>query len=190
MNKFFFITIFIPFILIAETENLSKKHFALKMAELTFQSSLLEEEKIERGLYFGIEGALKISKRTFFTMEIGYLNSSGTNMWKVKNEIIFIPLELNLKHRFNIAKRLNFNIGYGLMDSYVKFKSKYDRELDRSAGFQVFFDVNYNFKKSYIGITLKKQIMFSFGKEIHKREELGNSDYNNYRIGIIFGYFL
>ena len=179
--------IFIPFITKTE-EILNKNYFTLKTAELNFLSHYLKDLRISKGLYFGVEGAFKILKRTYIAVETGFGNSKDRGIWKKENEIIFIPLELSLKHKFKITKRIYFNIGYGIMDSLVKVKEKYSREEDQSAGFQIFLDLNYNFKRSFIGITLKFQPMFEFASKITR--QLGYDEYNNYRIGINFGYFL
>ena len=80
-RKLMILIIFIPFITKTE-EILNKNYFTLKTAELNFLSHYLKDLRISKGLYFGVEGAFKILKRTYIAVETGFGNSKDRGIWK------------------------------------------------------------------------------------------------------------
>lgn len=163
----------------AET-NLGPNNFTVKVDSIKFKSDALKD--IDSGLYVGLEGYSDIGTNFYLGAEVGYahidktVESLGT---KTDRELIFIPIELNLKYSVKIISHLIIDAGGGFSYNYAREKvsgSDVSSTVDEWLwGGQFFGDLNYKIGNVFIGANAKYQMTKS-GKDF-------GHHFNNMRLG-------
>lgn len=160
--------------------DLGPNNFTVKLDSIDFKDSPLKD--LDNGLYVGLEGYGDLGSNFYLGAEVGYVEidenveSAGT---KVKQELIFIPVELNLKYAIKIVPRLIFDLGGGFSYNYAKeevTESGVSSSVDEWLwGGQIFADLNYKIKQFFLGANIKYQ-MTKNGKDF-------DHNFNNLRVG-------
>ncbi len=158
----------------AEKMLLGQNNFAIKVDHMHFDDS-----KTDNGIYVGAEGFKEVDKNLYLGFEAGYTSNDG----KVKqfgatlnSDVIFIPIELNLKHVVRIANNVMIDVGIGGSYNYVKEELSGADSLDEWLfGGQGFADMNVTVGKVFMGVNYKIQFT-------DKGRDTGKN-YSNQRIG-------
>ncbi len=162
-----------------EKTPLGNSSFALKLDYIDFTDSHFRD--VSNGLYLGIEGYGRITPSLYLGGEIG----AGSNIEIAGEEIVFYPIELNLKYATLAANNFVADFGAGISYSSVEvqfrplFGTAQEQRSDWLFGGQVFADLIYRINSVFIGINGKYQITEDFKDE--------NIDLSNYRLGVQFG---
>ncbi len=164
----------------AEKATLGKNNFSVKVSSIHF-----DDGDTDNGISVSAEGYKEIEKNLYLGVEAGYTNVDGkVNLsgTRVDSDIVFLPIELNLKYAIRITNHLIVDFGIGGSYSYVKEEiSRADEwwesvDLDEWLfGGQCFADVHVTIGKMIIGVNGKVQVT-------DKSRDAGKN-YSNRRIG-------
>jgi hypothetical protein len=166
----------------AENGPLGGGALAVKVDYITFTEDEFDDFDVESGSYVGLEAFGEVAPSVYVGFEIGWANSDGdvtilgTN---VDTEVIYVPIELNLKYAVELAPMFIIDFGAGLSYNfaYVEYEEPDfdDDEDDWLLGGQFFVDLNYVFDPLFVGVNGKYQIT----------EETDDFDisFDNWRIG-------
>ena len=166
----------------AERYDLGKANFAFKVASISFSDSVASNLDINNGYYGGLEFYLPLSSDGYLGIESGYAYSDGT-VGGTKTELMYIPVEINLKASIEASPHLVFAFGAGIagiyadMDQTGVITASVD---DTLYGAQLFFDMNFVFSAFLIGVHGKYQYT----------SEFNNQDFSltNFRVGAQLGF--
>ena len=164
----------------AEKMTLGGNNFAVKIDSIHFDGAT------DDGVYVGAEGYKEIEKNLYLGAEVGYTSNDGkvTIFGATTNsDVIFIPIELNLKYAVRIINHLVMDFGAGGSFNYAKEEfSGSDSTDEWLFGGQFFGDINLTIGKVFLGINAKIQFTDK-GSDTNK-------NYSNQRfggqIGLIF----
>jgi len=181
---FFFIGAFVVTSTVAsaiEKAPLGSGNFAVKTDYIGFTDDYFDRnDNQDDGLYLGIEGYGKITPNLYLGGEIGI----GFNM-EGREEIHFIPVELNMKYAIEAARDFVVDVGAGFSYSSVEiqytslFGTDQKSRSDWLFGGQVFADLTYQIHRFTIGFNGKYQITEDFKGE--------GIDLSNFRLGVQMG---
>ena len=184
MIVFFFIGVFVVTSTVAsaiEEAPLGSGNFAVKTDYIGFTDAYFDRnDNQDDGLYLGLEGYGKMTKNLYLGGEIGI----GFNM-EGREEIYFIPVELNVKYAIEAARDFVVDVGAGLSYSSVEiqysslFGTGKESRSDWLFGGQVFADLTYQIHRFTIGFNGKYQITEDFKDE--------GIDLSNFRLGVQMG---
>jgi hypothetical protein len=160
--------------------NLGPNNFTVKLDSINFGDNALKH--LDNAYYIGFEGYGHIGQNFYLGAEVGYVNAdknvvdAGT---EVNKELIFIPLELNLKYTIKVVSHLIFDLGAGFSYNYAKEEIS-GSGISSSAddwlwGGQFFADMNYKIGQIFLGANTKYQIT-GRGNNLDHR-------FDNWRIG-------
>jgi len=170
----------------AERMNLGQNNFAVKLDSIHFSDNALNG--VDDAFYVGLEGYGDLGKNFYLGAEVGYVDKDGkieSSGIKLDNELIYIPVELNLKYAVKVMRGLVFDLGAGFSYNYAKeevkeVESGVTSSLDEWVwGGQFFADLNYKIGQFFFGANAKYQLTKS-------GNDLGH-DFNNVRVGGQFG---
>ena len=160
--------------------NLGPNNFAVKLDSIHFTDGALKS--VDNGFYTGLEGYGDIGKNFYIGAEVGYAKMDGSEDdlgTRVDEELIFIPIELNLKYTIKIVSRLIFDIGVGGSYNYVKETDTVEGVSSSLHewlwGGQFFADINYKVGQFFLGANGKYQLT-------KNAKDFGNN-FNNWRVG-------
>ena len=174
----------------AEKAPLGAGNVALKLDYISFTENEFEDAKVDTGFYIGLEAYGEVSPNLSLGAEVGYANPDGKIdelvdgiAVNIKNEVTFVPIELNLKYAFKAAPNLAIDIGAGVSYNFAKVEttasalgiSLSDSEEDWLFGGQFFVDLNYTVNQFFIGVNAKYQLTEDF-----KDADFG---FSNWRVG-------
>jgi hypothetical protein len=173
------------FVSAQEKAPLGNGNFVLKLDHITFTDSHFDVAGIEKnGSYIGLEGYGKITPNLYLGGEIGI----GTMVL----ELVFIPIELNLKYAMEAARNFVVDFGTGISYSFVEagesgsfnyfgapVVTAPENRSDWLFGGQVFAGLTYKINWFSIGVQGKYQIT-----EAYKDASINLS---NYRLGVSLG---
>jgi hypothetical protein len=158
----------------ADKITLGKNNFAIKVDSINFDSKLTDD-----GIYVGAEGYKEIEKNLYLGAEVGYTSNDGkVSLFGATydTDVIFLPIELNLKYAVRIIDHLIVSLGVGGSYSYAKEEiSGADSEDEWLFGGQGFADINVTIGKVFMGVNYKIQFT-DRGRDTGK-------NYSNQRIG-------
>jgi len=165
----------------ADKVTLGRNNFAIKVSSISF-----DDNDTDNGIYVGAEGYKEIEKNLYLGAEVGYTSNDGSiNIFgaTVNSDVIFIPIEMNLKYAVSIANNLVIDFGVGGSYNYAKEEFSGSDSVDEWLfGGQFFGDVNVTIGKIFLGINSKVQFTDK-GRDSAK-------NYSNWRfggqIGVIF----
>jgi hypothetical protein len=166
----------------AERMPLGQNNFAIKLDSIHFTDNALKG--VDNAFYIGFEGYGDLGQNFYLGAEVGYVDKNGkleNSGVRVDNELIFIPIELNLKYAVKIVSGLVFDLGAGFSYNYAKEDVKEVESGVASSlnewlwGGQFFADLNYKIGQFFLGANAKYQLTKS-GKDF------GNN-FNNVRVG-------
>ena len=164
-----------------EKASLGNGNFAVKTDYIAFTNNYFDRnDNQDDGLYLGLEGYGKMTKNLYLGGEIGI----GFNM-EGREEVYFIPVELNVKYAKEAARDLVVDVGAGLSYSSVEirytalFGTDQEARSDWLFGGQVFADLTYKIHRFTIGFNGKYQITEEFKNE--------GINLNNFRLGVQMG---
>lgn len=153
---------------------LGKKNFTIKVDAIHFKNGDTDD-----GLYVGAEGYTEIEKNLYLGAEVGYTSNDG---WvtvfgaRARSNVIFIPLEMNMKYAVRIIDHVIVSFGIGGSFSYVKEElTRLPAEDAWLFGGQGFGDLNVTIGKVILGIDGKIQFT-------DKDHDTGKH-YSNQRLG-------
>lgn len=153
---------------------LGKNNFAVKVCSINFDDS-----NTDNGIYVGAEGYTEIENNLYLGAEVGYTSNDGKVSLSgatVNTDVIFLPIELNLKYAVKVANNIIIDFGVGGSYSYTEEEiSGSDSTDEWLFGGQGFGDINATIGKVFLGINAKVQFTDK-GKETAK-------NYSNWRIG-------
>jgi hypothetical protein len=188
MKNLFLISIGIAFVLSSVKIHaqviapLGKGNLALKFDYIVFTDGFFDNQGNEDdGLYIGLEGYGKIAPNFYLGGEVG----QAANISLVGEDIIFVPIEVNIKYASEFAHNLVVDFGAGFSYSYAALKQSFyvgtaaEERTDWLFGGQIFADLSYKINWFSIGINTKYQITQSF------REE--DLDFSNFKLGVHIG---
>ena len=164
-----------------EKITLGKNNFAIKVSAINF-----DNKNTDDGVYVGAEGYKEIEKNLYLGAEVGYTSNDGSVEIfgaAVKSDVIFMPIELNMKYAVRILNNLIIDLGVGGSYNYAKEEISGSDSVDEWLfGGQFFGDVNATIGKIFLGINSKIQFTDK-GRDTAK-------NYSNWRfggqIGVIF----
>jgi hypothetical protein len=165
----------------ADKITLGKNNFAIKVDSINFDDKFTDD-----GTYVGAEGYVEIEKNLYLGAEVGYTSNDGkVSLFgsTVNTDVIFLPIEVNLKYAVRIIDHLIASFGIGGSYNYTKEEiSGSDSEDEWLFGGQGFADINVTIGKVFFGLNYKLQFT-------DKGRDTGKN-YSNQRfggqIGIIF----
>jgi hypothetical protein len=156
---------------------LGKNNFAVKAGFINF-----DDKNHDDSYYISAEGYKELGRNVYLGAEVGYVNTDGNVEifgTDLDSDMIFIPIELNVKYVIRAVSHFVVDIGTGLSYSYAKedvaetFTS--ERIDDWVWGAQFSADLHYTIDQFFLGISGKYQLT-------DKGKESANS-YSNWRIG-------
>ena len=160
--------------------NLGQNNFAVKLDSIHFKDKALND--LDHGFYVGLEGYGDLGQNFYIGAEVGYVSIDGSveNLgFREDRELIYIPIEVNLKYTIKIIKGLVCDLGAGVSYNYAKegptgngFSPAVDEWL---WGGQLFGDLNYRIGKFFVGGNVKYQTTKEGNDFKH--------DYDNLRAG-------
>ena len=157
-----------------EKITLGKNNFAIKVSAINF-----DNKNTDDGVYVGAEGYKEIEKNLYLGAEVGYTSNDGSVEIfgaTVNSDVIFMPIELNMKYAVRILNNLIIDLGVGGSYNYAKEEISGSDSIDEWVfGGQFFGDVNVAIGKIFLGINSKIQFTDK-GKDTAK-------NYSNWRIG-------
>jgi len=173
------------FVSAQEKAPLGNGNFVLKLDYIAFTDSHFDVAGIaNEGSYIGLEGYGKITPNLYLGGEIGV----GTMVL----ELVFIPIELNLKCAMEAARNFVVDFGTGISYSFVEVGESgpfyyfgapvgtaQENRSDWLFGGQVFAGLTYKMNWLSIGVHGKYQIT-----EAYKDASINLS---NYRLGVQLG---
>lgn len=165
----------------AEKITLGKNNFAIKVNSIHFDSKFTDD-----GIYVGAEGYKEIEKNLYLGAEVGYTSTDGElSLFGSTSDtnVIFLPIELNVKYAVRIIDHLIVSFGVGGSYSYTKEEIVgADSQDEWLFGGQGFADINATIGKVFLGVNCKIQFT-------DKGRDTGKN-YSNQRfggqVGIIF----
>jgi len=159
-------------------------YFGLKIDYVHFDDSVLEDNDIEKGGYLALETYGRILPHFYLGGEIGVAYTDGSYK-STDTELTFVPVEINVRYRFDLSPRFNLDIGIGGSHCFYKVEiaaetNKDGDDSDKSSvwGAQTFVDLNAEFGWFYLGVNAKYQIT---------EDVIDGINLNNYRAGAQFG---
>jgi hypothetical protein len=164
---------------------LGKGNFALKFNYIAFTDGFFDKlGNQDDGIYIGLEGYGKITSKFYLGGEIG----QGGNITIGGEDIIFVPIEVNVKYTNEFTHNFVLDFGAGLSYSYAELTNQIfmvttaEARNDWLFGGQIFTDLNYKINWFTIGLNFKYQITQGF-----KKEDLNLSNFRlGAQIGIMF----
>ena len=174
----------------AEKASLGAGNVALKLDYINFTESEFKDADIDTGYYIGLEAYGEVSPNLYLGAEVGYANPDDKIdelvdgiVVNIKNEVTFIPIELNLKYAFKAAPNFIIDVGAGVSYTFAEVEttasalgiSLSDSEDDWLFGGQFFVDLNYTINQFFIGINAKYQLTEDFSD--------GDVSFSNWRVG-------
>ena len=188
MKKLFLTAIVITFILNSGpipaqvVTPIGKINFALKFDYIIFTDGFFDKLGNEDdGIYIGLEGYGKIAQNFYLGGEIG----QGGNIAISGENIIFVPIEVNVKYTNKFAHNFVLDPGLGFSYSYTELTNQFfgvtatEERNDWLLGGQIFTDLIYKINWVSVGVNAKYQITEGF-----KEEDLKLS---NFRLGVQIG---
>jgi hypothetical protein len=181
---------------------LGNNNFSVKLDSIHFS------DDIDSSYYIGVEGYKALTHHLSIGVEVGYsdtdsdvpvskIDSSGVIEGLVDSpldtEVVFVPIELNLKYSTHVFSHFVVDFGGGFTYIYVSEEITdfddllsdffltpddlgIDDELDEWLwGAQFFADLNYTVRQFFFGINAKYQLT-------DKGKDTGHS-YDNWRVG-------
>ncbi len=169
MRKVIFLISFITFLVSASIVaysaevNLGPNNFTVKVDSIHFEDNALKG--LDRGIYVGLEGYGYLGQNFYLGAEVGYVDTDGqieSEGARLDKELIFIPIELNLKYTIRVVSNLLFDLGAGFSYNYAKEELSglgVSSSLhDWIWGGQFFGDLNYKIGQFFLGGNVKYQI--------------------------------
>jgi len=160
--------------------NLGPNNFTVKLDSIQFNDNALED--FNNAFFLGLEGYGDLGKNFYLGAEVGYVDKevkteiAGT---QANRELIFIPIELNLKYTVKVVSRLIFDVGGGFSYNYSREKISGAGESSTVNewlwGGQGFIDLNYKVEQFFLGANLKYQLT-------KNGRDLGHN-FDNLRVG-------
>ena len=188
MKKIFFVLFLSLFIMTsttvfaAERYPLGEGNVALKLDWIKFTDSDLNDVDVDSGFYIGLEGyGLLTADNLYLGIEAGCANPEGS-VGSSDTELMYVPIEVNLKYAVAASQSVIFDIGAGLSYNYGKFEVAGDSLTDWMFGGQAFMDLNFTINQFFLGISGKYQIGEDFKKDNRQ------FSCNNWRIGGQLGF--
>ena len=188
MKKLFLTAIVITFILNSGpipaqvVTPLGKGNFALKFDYIVFTDGFFDKLGNEDdGIYIGLEGYGKIAPNFYLGGEIG----QGGNIAISGEDIIFVPIEVNVKYTNKFAHNFVLDPGLGFSYSYTELTNQFfgvtatEERNDWLLGGQIFTDLIYKINWVSVGVNAKYQITEGFKEE--------NLNLSNIRLGVQIG---
>ena len=188
MKKLFLTAIVITFVLnygpvqAQVVTPIGKINFALKFDYIIFTDGFFDKLGNEDdGIYIGLEGYGKIAPNFYLGGEIG----QGGNIAISGEDIIFVPIEVNVKYTNKFAHNFVLDLGLGLSYSYAELTNQFfgvtatEERDDWLLGGQIFTDLIYKINWVSVGVNAKYQITEGFKEE--------NLNLSNIRLGVQIG---
>jgi hypothetical protein len=186
MRKAVFLISLIASLVVASTAaypaelNLGPNNFAVKLDSIHFSAKGLKD--FNNAFYMGLEGYGDLGNNFYIGSEVGYVDKKGKtdkSGTQADRELIFIPMELNLKYTVKVVSRLIFDVGGGFSYNYAREEIS---EAGASStvnewlwGGQFFGDLNYKIGQFFLGANLKYQLT-------KNGRDLGHN-FDNLRVG-------
>ena len=156
----------------------------LKVDYIHFTDNILEDNDIEKGGYLALETNGRILPNLYLGGEIGVTIINGSYD-DTDTKLTFVPVEMNMKYRFELLPRFNLDVGVGVARCFYDIEiaaetNKDGKDSDKNSvwGAQTSVDLNTQFGWFYIGANAKYQITQEITDDINL---------NNYRVGVQFG---
>jgi hypothetical protein len=166
-----------------EAVPLGAGNIAVKVDRLNFTDSDLKPS--DEGTYVGLEGYMNVAKNIYTGLEVGFLNPCDY-MDIIKQELTFVPVELNAKYISSITPCLIMDGGMGISYNYCELKlSDYTGSSSNSdwvLGGQVFADLNYTIDQFFMGLNAKYQ-WTEAATDLAGINFAGSIKFTNWRIG-------
>ncbi len=163
----------------AETSALGDNNFTVKVDYISFF-----DKNNDDSFYVGFEGYKELAGNVYVGVEAGYVSTDGNLETfeadpNLDSDLIFIPIELNVKYTIKATSKLIIDLGTGISCSYAKedVPKSYTSDTidDWVLGGQLFADLNYKIGQLFIGFNGKVQLT-------DKGKDSANN-YSNWRIG-------
>ena len=161
----------------AETSALGDNNFTVKVDYINFF-----DKNNDDSFYVGFEGYKELADNVYVGVEVGYVSTDGnleTFETDLDSDLIFIPIELNVKYTIKATSKFIIDLGTGISCSYAKedVPKSYTSDTidDWVVGGQLFADLNYKIGQLFLGFNGKVQLT-------DKGRDSANS-YSNWRIG-------
>lgn len=205
MKKFLLLLLMVVFIFAsttlyaAEKYSLGNSNVALKVDWISFTEDVFDKVDLENGIYLGLEGYYAVYPNLYLGMEAGWGGAENDKKItifdervKVKTNINFVPIELNLKYAIEASPQWIISLGAGV--SYSWFDVQLDvgsQDADNDDwvfGGQVFADVTYKMNKEwFIGINGKYQFTEDLEFKVKGKDIDTDTSADNFRIGAQIG---
>lgn len=162
---------------------LGKSNFALKLDYIRFHEEFLSDNGIDSGLYVGVSGYSEFAPKLYVGGEVGLATPSG-KAGSVETELIYIPMELNVKYADEAAPDITIGFGGGISYNYIKETraagTGSTTDDDLVLGGQLFFELLYTSGGFFAGFDWKYQITDEFKVS---GTNGATYDYSNWRFG-------
>ncbi len=186
MRKAVFLISLIASLVVASTAaypagiNLGPNNFAVKLDSIHFSDKELKD--FNNAFFIGLEGYGDLGQNFCLGAEVGYVDKEGkteNSGTKANNELIFVPIELNLKYTIKVVSRFIFDVGGGFSYNYAREKIS-DTSVSSTVnewlwGGQFFSDLNYKIGQFFLGANVKYQLTKN-GKDL-------GHNFDNLRVG-------
>jgi len=186
MRKIVFLISLIASLVIASTAaypaelNLGPNNFTVKLATIHFSDKALKD--FNNAFYMGLEGYGNLSKNFYVGAEVGYVDKeekTGKSGGNANRELIFVPIELNLKYTIKVVSQLIFDVGGGFSYNYAREEipatSVSSTVNEWLWGGQFFSDLNYKMGQFFLGAHVKYQLTKN-GRDV-------GHNFDNLRVG-------
>jgi len=161
-------------------------NIAVKLDYFSLDDKVFQGAKEDGGISLGLEIYGQIVSGLYVGYELAWATQSADFPNNAKVEITYVPMELNLKYIFGFGRSFRWDIGGGLSYNYGEHKVTSTgtptptKANDWMGGGQVFTNLNWVIRNTFIGIDLKYQITRDFKKT--------DFSFDNYRIGAHIGW--
>jgi hypothetical protein len=138
------------------------------------------------GISLGLEIYGQIVSGLYVGYELAWATQTADFSNNAKVEITYVPMELNMKYIFGFGRSFRWHIGGGVSYNYGEHQVKSTgipppTKTDAwVGGGQVFTNLNWIIRDTFIGIDLKYQVTRDF--------ENTDISFDNYRIGAHIGW--
>ncbi len=157
--------------------NLGVNNFTFKLDSIKFEDNALNG--LDTGTYIGLEGYGDLGYNFYLGGEVGYAHiDKSAGGFEEARELIYVPIELNLKYSVKIINHLIFDLGAGGSYNYTDLTvgtNSASADKEWLWGGQFFGDLNYKIGQFFLGLNAKYQITNS-GKHF-------DNNFNNLRLG-------
>ncbi len=160
-------------------------HVSVKLDYMRYTDFKLPNHNLKIGPYIGLEAYKKIKPTLYAGLGIGYTKLSDDAGGYLNLDFTGVPVELNAKCVFPVARNITLDGGLGLCYFfwYAEINDSFGTSDSGGVfGGQFFMDLNYNMGPYFFGLNMKYQ--FTNEEKIFSGTDLESTvKFNSWRLG-------